>query len=242
MTIEMEDNVLAIIPARASKDDVENLNIRELGRHPLIYYTIQAALQSNRINRVLVSTEDQLIRKTAIQHGAEVPFLRREKFFDDDEYTLADIAADVVDQLNDREGYRCGIVVLLLPNFPFKNPDDIDGMIDQLTNGRFDSVIPLRRRNEFFWKIEQDWVVPNNFEIRKKRSDNEPIYEESGGIYVYRKEILYKKNSLRLGKNIGHYLINQHQAQVIHTIYDLFILERLVGLPIELINEIIEYE
>jgi CMP-N,N'-diacetyllegionaminic acid synthase len=242
MTIRMEDKVLAIIPARASRDDVENLNTRELGGKPLIHYTIRAACQSKRISRVLVSTEDQTIGKTAVQLGAEVPFLRRERFSDDNEYTLTDIAADVVDRLIAEEDESYDIVVLLLPNFPFKDPNDIDGMVDTLIDGRFDSVIPLRRRSDFFWKIEDNRLVPNNFQTRKRRSDNEPVYEESGGIYIYRKDVLYEKNGLRLGKNIGHYFIGQHQTQVIHTIYDLFNLERLVRLPIELINEIIEHE
>lgn len=235
----MAENILAMIPARGSRDEVEHMNIRELGNHPLIYYTIKAALKSTKINRVVVSTEDERVKEISINSGAEVPFMRPDYLCNDD-ITLADVVAFTLEKLY-KEGYTCDLLVVLLPNTPFKTADDMDKMIEHLKENNFDSVIPLCQRNEFFWRIEGEKIIPDNFDERKKRINAEPLYEEKGGIYVYKKDVFSKPDKLRLGEKRGYYLINKHNAETIHAIYDFFILERLIKLPVELVNMIIKH-
>ena len=235
------ENILAIIPARGSRDEVAHMNIRELGGHPLLYYTIKAALKSTRINRVIVSTEDEAVKDVSIQSGAEVPFLRPDYLCDGD-ITLAEVVSFTLEKLHTDEGYDCRIVVVLLPNAPFKTPEDIDKMIEHLQRNDYDSVIPLCQVNEFFWKLEGADITPANFDYRKKRIDTEPLYQEKGGIYVYKREVFSRPDKLKLGEKRGYYLISPHHAQTIHTTYDLFLLERLAKLPGALIQIIMEHE
>ena len=68
--------VLAIIPARGGSKGIPRKNIREFAGYPLIAYSIQAALNSKLVTRVIVSTDDEEIALVAKQYGAEVPFLR----------------------------------------------------------------------------------------------------------------------------------------------------------------------
>lgn len=67
---------VALIPARAGSLRVPNKNIRVLEGHPLIAYAISAALASKVHDRIIVSTDSELIREIAIYYGAEAPFLR----------------------------------------------------------------------------------------------------------------------------------------------------------------------
>lgn len=67
---------LALIPARSGSMRVPNKNIRPLAGHPLIAYTIAAALESKIYNHIVVSTDSQLIREISVYYGAEAPFLR----------------------------------------------------------------------------------------------------------------------------------------------------------------------
>ncbi|MEA3493450.1 MAG: acylneuraminate cytidylyltransferase family protein [Candidatus Margulisiibacteriota bacterium] len=71
-----KSKVVALIPARAGSQRVKNKNIRYLGGHPLIAYSIQTAIQSNLFDRVIVSTDSELFREIALYYGAEAPFLR----------------------------------------------------------------------------------------------------------------------------------------------------------------------
>jgi CMP-N-acetylneuraminic acid synthetase len=238
----MKEKILAVIPARGSKDEVEHMNIRELGGRPLIYYTIKAALESKKINRVIVSTEDETVAKIAMDYGAEVPFLRPIELSNKD-INLAEVISKTLEKLHDIEDYNCNIVVELLPNTPFKKAEDIDKMIDLLNEEDFDSVIPLCQMKEFVWKPDGQTITPDNFEHRNKRADTNPLLVEKGGIYVNKKEVFDPpRKPTNLGEKIGYYTIGNHSSLTIHTVFDFFILERLIKLPVDLIETIMEHE
>ena len=69
-------SLVALIPARAGSKRVPGKNIRRLARHPLIAYTIAAALESDVFDAVVVSTDSDDYAAIARHYGAEVPFLR----------------------------------------------------------------------------------------------------------------------------------------------------------------------
>lgn len=68
--------VVAFIPARAGSKRVEAKNVRLLAGHPLLAYSISAALESGIYSSVIVSTDSEKIADIAKYYGAEVPFLR----------------------------------------------------------------------------------------------------------------------------------------------------------------------
>lgn len=72
--------MIALVPARSGSLRVKNKNIRVLGEHPLIAYTIAAALESGQFEDVVVSTDSREIADVAASYGASVPFLRPARF------------------------------------------------------------------------------------------------------------------------------------------------------------------
>ena len=68
--------MLAIIPARGGSKGVPKKNIRILGGKPLIQWTIEAALNSSKVDRVILSTDDEEIAEICRPLGVEIPFLR----------------------------------------------------------------------------------------------------------------------------------------------------------------------
>jgi len=70
---------IAFIPARSGSLRVENKNIKLLQGHPLIAYTITAAKDSGIYEKIVVSTNSELIKDIALYYGADVPFLRPDK-------------------------------------------------------------------------------------------------------------------------------------------------------------------
>ena len=65
-----------LIPARSGSKRIKNKNLKLFNNQPLIYWTIKAALESNYLDRVIVSTEDEEIAEIAKSFSAEVPFMR----------------------------------------------------------------------------------------------------------------------------------------------------------------------
>ena len=120
---ENRPSIVGLIPARAGSKRVGDKNIRPLAGHPVIAYTIAAALQSEIFAAVIVSTDSPRYAEIARHYGAEVPFLRPAEFagdFSPDiewvEYTLERLRST-------GRSYDC--FSILRPTSPFRLPETI---------------------------------------------------------------------------------------------------------------------
>jgi CMP-N,N'-diacetyllegionaminic acid synthase len=111
-------SVVAFIPARQGSKRVPGKNVRLLGTHPLLAYTIATAFESGVFESVIVSTDSEEIASIARHYGAEVPFLRPQRFAGDTspdiewlEYTMAELK---------RSGRQWDCFSLLRPTSPFR--------------------------------------------------------------------------------------------------------------------------
>ena len=69
-------SIVALLPARSGSRRVPDKNIRPFAGHPLMAYTITAALHSKMFAAVVVSTDSERYADIARYYGAEMPFLR----------------------------------------------------------------------------------------------------------------------------------------------------------------------
>ena len=116
--------VLGIIPARGGSKGMPKKNIRPLLNKPLIAWTIEQALKSKYIDRVVVSTDDPAIARLAKKHGADVPFMRPDKLATDKAKSI-DVVSHALLSLPEKYDY----VVLLQPTSPLRTADDIDACV-----------------------------------------------------------------------------------------------------------------
>ena len=134
--------IVAIIPAKGDSKRVPGKNLRCMLDKPLIAWAIEAAKNSARIERVIVSTSDEEIAKIAKMYGAEVPFMEP-----------LEIAAEggnierallhAITWLKDNENYTPDAVVLLQTTNPLRQAHDIDKAIDQFKQSGADSTITV---------------------------------------------------------------------------------------------------
>jgi CMP-N-acetylneuraminic acid synthetase len=96
-----------------------------LAGRPLIAYSIQAALESSTLNRVVVSTDDDEIGDVSRGLGAEVPFLRPGSL-SGDEAPARSVIKHAVDYLERCDNWKVDYVVYLQPTSPFRNSHHID--------------------------------------------------------------------------------------------------------------------
>lgn len=71
----MNSKNIAIIPARGGSKSLLEKNIQLVQGHPLISWPIESAKRSKKLDKVVVSTDDDQIREIAIKYGAEVPHI-----------------------------------------------------------------------------------------------------------------------------------------------------------------------
>lgn len=121
-------SIVALIPARAGSKGVPHKNIRKLGDHPLIEWSIAACKAAASINRTIVSTDSEDYAQISREMGAEVPFLRPAEF-SGDRSTDYDFIKHALDwfALN---GGEPEYIVHIRPTTPFRAPELIDQAVD----------------------------------------------------------------------------------------------------------------
>lgn len=114
---------IAFIPARSGSKRVPNKNVRPLGGHPMLAYSVRAAIDSGVFDAVVCATDSAAYADVARYYGAEVPFLRPSEISGD---KSPDIEW-VVWMLNALrgEGREYAIFSILRPTSPFRMPETI---------------------------------------------------------------------------------------------------------------------
>ncbi|MBU1349343.1 acylneuraminate cytidylyltransferase family protein [Patescibacteria group bacterium] len=126
-------DILAIIPARGGSKSIPQKNLATLAGKPLIAYSIQAALDSKLVSRVIISTDDPAIASKGREHGAEVPFMRPAELAADDTPDWP-VFAHALEWLAANENYTPRAVVQLRPTSPLRRVHYIDEAVELLLN------------------------------------------------------------------------------------------------------------
>src|SRR3972149_790022 len=98
---------VAPIPARSGSKRLPDKNIRPLAGHPVIAYTIAAALGSGVFDAVLVSTDSGKYADVARHYGAEVPFLRPAEISGDTSPDIEWVEYTLTRLRDEGRGYDC---------------------------------------------------------------------------------------------------------------------------------------
>lgn len=110
---------VAIIPARGGSKRIPKKNIKEFCGKPILAYSIEAAIQSNLFDEVMVSTDDEEIAEIAKQYGAKVPFKRSEETSSD--FAILNDVINEVLQCYKNEGRYFDNGCCILSTAPFIN-------------------------------------------------------------------------------------------------------------------------
>lgn len=190
--------MLAIIPARSGSKGLPGKNIKSLLGKPMIAYTIEAALNSDYISKVIVSTDSEEIYNLSIQFGADKSFIRPD-ILATDQSLAVDTYIYTIDRIEELLNETFNDVVILQPTSPLRLTSDIDSAIELYITKKADSVIgfcmedhPIswnRELNSNGSVLEFESKLP-----LKNRQDEKTTYYPNGAIYVLKKELLFKKS------------------------------------------------
>jgi len=146
-------DVLAIVQARGGSKGVPRKNLAAIAGHPLVAYSVAAALDAASVTRVICSTDDDEIAAAATRYGAECPF-RRPADLADDAATDFPLFAHALGWLKANEDYRPGVVVQLRPTSPFRPRGLIDQAVARLlADDRADCVRGVVRAHATPYKM-----------------------------------------------------------------------------------------
>jgi CMP-N,N'-diacetyllegionaminic acid synthase len=218
--------ILAIIPARGGSKIVKGKNIRLLAGKPLIAWSIEAAKESQYIDRVILSSDDSEIIEVAKQWQCEVPFVRPQELARDDTPGIEPI----LHALQEIPGYD--YIILLQPTSPIRSSEDIDQSIKQCLDWDGKSlvsvVVPEKSPYWMYQKDEQGLISPLIQEEEILQRQLLPtVYAVNGAIYVSEVSALLKEHTL-LTKETYAYIMPKERSIDIDTELDIKIAELLL--------------
>ena len=188
--------MIAIIPAKKNSKRLPNKNIKILNKKPLIAYSIEAALKSKLITRVIVSTDSVKILNIAKKYGAEVPFLRPKKLCAS-KSSLKDVCKHAVKFIEIKENIKIKEVMALQPTSPLRTSSDIDNSIKIFKRKKADFLTSTSKTKPIEWNC---YIRKNSslFSVTKEKilssQESRQTLILNGAIYIYSKNFLCNKN------------------------------------------------
>tara|TARA_X000000950_G_scaffold227085_1_gene274085 strand:+ start:13642 stop:14319 length:678 start_codon:yes stop_codon:yes gene_type:complete len=219
-------NVVAVIPARGGSKSIPFKNIYKINGKPLIEYTIETALKSKKIDKVIVSTDNSNIIKVCSKYKS-VMIIRRPEEISQDESSTESCLIHVLHILKKDYKKNPKIVLTLEPTSPFRKLETINNTIDFLKNEEIDSVVALKESKECFGYIKNNIFEHFIKNQPRRRQDRKPIYVESSTIYGTLTNTLLKTKSV-LGENPKPIIVDHYESIDINEQIDLIIAESIV--------------
>ena len=182
---------VAIIPARGGSKRIPRKNIKPFHGQPMIAWSIQAALQSDCFDHVIVSTDDYEIADISKAHGATVPFIRPVELSDDYTGTIP-VIAHAIDWVNQHIG-NVELACCIYATAPFVSAEDIRHGLRLLLDSNADYAFtvtsyafPIQRAIRITTQNRIEMFNPEHFSTRSQ--DLEEAWHDAGQFYWGRSE------------------------------------------------------
>ena len=196
---------VALIPARSGSKRLQDKNVRPLGGHPMLAYSIQAALDSNVFDAVVCATDSQHYANIATYYGAEVPFLRDGDISGDQSPDIQWVRW-VLDRLA-ADGREFDLFSILRPTSPFRLPNTIQRAWDLfISDAQADSLRAVQLCKQHpgkMWAIEGNRMTPimpgsiGGVPMHSSQYAALPkIYVQDASLEISKVSNIYDKNSI----------------------------------------------
>jgi len=213
---------ICIIPARGGSKRIPRKNIKAFNGKPIIAYSIEAALDSNCFDQVIVSTDDNEIAEVAKIYGAKVPFIRPAELSNDYAGTIP-VIKHAIEWL-ENHGNTINNVCCLYATAPFIQPQTIFETFQQLQESKADYcfsvtnfAFPIQRSIRITQDDKVDMFYPENFNARSQ--DLEEAYHDAGQFY-WGKAQAFKDELPIFSEAASPYILPRYLVQDIDTTED----------------------
>lgn len=230
----MIDNqtVYCLILARGGSKGIPHKCIADLNGKPLISYSIEPALKSKYIDRVVVSTDDDKIADVSKQYNAEVPFMRPPEFATDEASSVS-VIIHALDYFKKVESKFPNILVVLQPTSPLRITDDIDKSIEIYAKSEANTLVSVTKPEispYWFKKLDDNRYLTNFIsppEEYYRRQDSDNLYILNGAVYIYDSE-KFLLNKINKDSPVVSYVMPIERSVDIDTPLDLEFVEFLL--------------
>ena len=212
---------LCIIPARGGSKRIPRKNIKLFMGKPIIAYSIEAALNSDVFDEVMVSTDDEEIADVARQYGASVPFLRSPET-SNDYATTVDVLLEVVNTYKE-QGKIFDVLCCLYSTAPFVTSERLNEAASQISDN-VDACFtivqysyPIQRSLRINESEHVEMKFPEH--LKSRTQDLEKVYHDAGQFYFVKTDTLVNEKTVWC-KRTAPLILSELEVQDLDTLTD----------------------
>lgn len=209
--------IIAVIPSRGGSKSIPLKGIKMFAGKPLIGWSIEGALRSKSLSKVVVSTDSEEIQKVSLLHGALSPFLRPPELATDS-MGIEPVLKHAYEWYRDNENFEADALVLLMPTSPTRQTFHIDEAIEIFENTGADSVVAVNEtpaNHTPYWTLTKNddgkvtlWGgVPLKNILTRRQDFPQKCYARNDLVYVLKPNNLYEEKPNLYGDKVELYVI-----------------------------------
>jgi len=210
--------ILALIPARSGSKKLPGKNIKPMNGRPLIAWTIEEAKKSRYIDRIIVSTDNEKIKRVSKKYGADAPFLRPKELATD-EAKVIDVVIYTINWLK-QNGESFDLLILLQPTSPLRTAEDIDKAVELLFLKDAKNIVSVCECNYHpYWSntipkdgCMKDFIRPDV--INKNRQDLPKYYRSNGAIYLAYCDYIRRQEGFFGDETFAYIMPEEHSIDI----------------------------
>jgi N-acylneuraminate cytidylyltransferase len=216
--------IIAFIPVRGGSKSIPMKNIKLFCGKPLVYWSISALQESDKIDEIIVATDSEEIKKTVNSfHFNKVKVYNRTAENATDTASTESVMLEYINQENlDKDD----IFMLVQATSPLTETKHFDDALTLYLKGQYDSMLTCVRSYRFLWN-ENGTSKNYNYEKRPRRQDFGGELMENGAFYINTVDNIRTFHN-RLSGTIGIYEMPEYTAIEIDNFDDWIILEHLM--------------
>lgn len=193
--------IIGIVPARIGSKGLKFKNLKEFNSKPLIYWPISTLKKSKYIDKIILNTDSQRIRKLGIKMGADSPFLRP-KHLASDNSRIADVIIHTLKYFEKKKIFY-DYLLLLEPTSPLTTTSDINQAIKiiEKNKNKADALVSIAKNvsahPKFCVKIDKNNMLKNYMSkyYDHNRQKLDKIYYYSGNFYLSKVSTFLKRQT-----------------------------------------------
>lgn len=207
-------SVLGVILARGGSKGLPRKNVRNLAEKPLVAWTIEAGHESEHLDRLILSSDDEEIMTVAEKYGCEVPFQRPANLARDDTPSI-DALLHALARVEPHD-----YVVLLQPTSPLRTAEDIDATIARCHAEDAQSCVTVTETDkppQWMYTLLDDYrlrPVLEQDERANRRQDAPKTYVLNGAVFVASPEWLRQHETFHTDETVAHIMPPERSVDI----------------------------
>ena len=186
--------IIALLPMKVHSERVPDKNIKKFHGRPLYNAVLTALLRSAYIERVIINTDSDIIKKDAARHFERVEIIDRPKGLQGDLVSMNDIIAYDLSKTAGKHFLQTHSTNPLLSHKTLDRA--IKVYFENLE--KFDSLFSVTRlQTRLYWKDGSP--INHNPKELLRTQDLPPVYEENSNLYIFSKNSFANAGSRRIG-------------------------------------------